>query len=156
MLPRPRLPGPHFPAPASALLLPPGALTSFAARSRTQPLPAPPRPAPWPLSQVRFAEECSSFLTFITSACAIVGGVFTVSGRLGGQWACGWVGLWPGGWLGEWERAQRAGRPARTACGAERLAAPLLLFPPLRDGCRMLIPGVHQLPAWQTAWLLCW
>ena len=31
-------------------------------------------------SQVRFAETRSSFLHFVTSVCAIVGGVFTVSG----------------------------------------------------------------------------
>ncbi len=30
--------------------------------------------------QVKFTEERSSFLAFLTSVCAIVGGVFTVSG----------------------------------------------------------------------------
>jgi hypothetical protein len=33
-----------------------------------------------PAAQVRFQEERMPFLTFVTSACAIVGGVFTVSG----------------------------------------------------------------------------
>lgn len=32
--------------------------------------------------QVAFREEKSSFLSFLTSVCAIVGGVFTVSGIL--------------------------------------------------------------------------
>lgn len=31
---------------------------------------------------MRFYEERNSFLTFVTSACAIVGGVFTMSGIL--------------------------------------------------------------------------
>ena len=35
-----------------------------------------------PLTQVAFSEERSSFLSFLTSVCAIVGGVFTVSGIL--------------------------------------------------------------------------
>lgn len=34
------------------------------------------------LAQVAFSEERSSFLSFLTSVCAIVGGVFTVSGIL--------------------------------------------------------------------------
>jgi hypothetical protein len=32
--------------------------------------------------QVEFSEERNSFLSFLTSVCAIVGGVFTVSGIL--------------------------------------------------------------------------
>lgn len=32
------------------------------------------------MAQVRFNEERSSFTTFLTSLCAIIGGVFTVSG----------------------------------------------------------------------------
>jgi hypothetical protein len=35
-------------------------------------------------SQVRIVEHSSSFLSFLTSACAIVGGVFTVSGIVDG------------------------------------------------------------------------
>ncbi len=33
-------------------------------------------------AQVRFIEERSSFLAFLTGVCAIVGGVFTVSGMI--------------------------------------------------------------------------
>jgi endoplasmic reticulum-Golgi intermediate compartment protein 3 len=34
----------------------------------------------WDAAQVRYTEERTSFLHFLTSVCAIVGGVFTVSG----------------------------------------------------------------------------
>ena len=36
----------------------------------------------WRAAQVRYREERMSFLHFLTSVCAIVGGVFTVSGIL--------------------------------------------------------------------------
>ena len=37
-------------------------------------------------SQVKFKESHASFLQFITSVCAIVGGVFTVSGIIDATW----------------------------------------------------------------------